>query len=277
MTKDFVSTSPNETRDQVIDLMRARQIHQVPVVDRGQVVGLHTLDRLIGNYEKPNVAVLMAGGRGARLHPITDATPKPMLSVAGRPILERLVLHLVGWGIRTVYISINYLGDQIAEHFEDGSRFGCSIEYLRERDPLGTGGALSMLPPLEDPVIVMNGDLITQVDIDSLLRTHAEGGFVATMAVRSHVVDIPFGVVETEDDRMIRLVEKPRAEQLVNAGIYVLDPEIVDRVPTNAAFPITDLFETALARDEPVGVYVVDEDWIDVGRPTELFRAKGLI
>ena len=277
MTKDYVSVGVQESRNQVIDLMRARGIHQVPVTERGRVIGLHTLDQLIGNVARPNFAVLMAGGRGTRLQPITDAIPKPMLPVAGRPILERLVLHLVGWGIRSIYISINYLGEQIRGHFGDGSEFGCDIDYLEEDEPLGTGGPLSLLPPTEHPVIVMNGDLITQVDIGALLATHNHGEFSATMAVRPHLIELPFGVVEADGSTMTAIAEKPHIEHLVNAGMYVLDPEVIAIIPKDTAVPITDIFTTQLSNGGRVGVHTVEDDWIDVGRPSELARAKGLI
>ena len=216
----------------------------------------------------------MAGGEGRRLRPLTDRLPKPMVPVAGRPILERIVLHLVGYGIKRIYISVNYMAEVITEHFGDGARFGCAITYLRESAPLGTGGPLSLLPePPAHPLLVMNGDLVTQVDVSRLLQFHERQGACATLAARHYQVEIPFGVVTERDDRLVELVEKPTPHYLINAGIYVLDPDVLPLVPAGAFFPITTLFEKLLAHKRRVAVYSIEEDWIDVGRREELCRA----
>ena len=178
MVREFTRVGPDAGRAEVLDLMQARTLEQIPVVDaEGKLAGLHLLHELVGAIERPNWAVIMAGGKGVRLRPITEHLPKPMIPVAGRPILERLVLHLVGCGIRQVFLSINYLGHIVEQHFGDGSRFGCRIEYLREEQPLGTGGALALLPePPTELLLVMNGDGVTQVDIGALLDFHERGG-----------------------------------------------------------------------------------------------------
>ncbi len=215
----------------------------------------------------------MAGGEGRRLRPLTDRTPKPMIRVAGRPMLERIVLLLVGHGIRHIYVAVNYMADAIVDHFGDGGRFGCRIEYLRETMAHGTGGALSLLPrPPSEPLIVMNGDLVTQVDIGRLLAFHAREGVAATLAARHYQTEIPYGVVAERAGRLHELVEKPTADYLINAGIYVLDPAVLSLVPKETFFPITDLFAKLLARQLPVAVYQVEEDWIDVGRRDETSR-----
>ena len=178
LNREFVNVTPGEGRPEVLDLMRARHVSAVPVVDgEHRPVGLHLLQEFVAPVERPNWAVIMAGGQGIRLRPLTESLPKPMLKVAGRPILERLILHLVGSGIRRVFISVNYLGHVIEDHFGDGSDFGCRIEYLREAEPLGTAGSLSLLPTPTDPVLVMNGDLVTSADVGHLLDFHEAGGF----------------------------------------------------------------------------------------------------
>jgi NDP-sugar pyrophosphorylase family protein len=231
---------------------------------------------LLGTADKPNAAVIMAGGEGRRLRPLTDRVPKPMVQVAGRPILERIVLHLVGYGIKRIHISVNYLADVITEYFGDGSRFGCSITYLRESSPLGTGGPLSLLSEQpQHPLIVMNGDLVTQVDVSRLLQFHAREQAIATLAARHHQIEIPFGVVNQHENRLLALVEKPSPHYLINAGIYVFDPGVLPLVPARTFFPITALFEELLARKQRVAVYSIEEDWIDVGRRDELDRARG--
>ena len=199
MRQDFVAVDQSASRAEVLDLMRAREIAQVPVLDAaGHLIGLHVMRELLGNGERANWAVILAGGKGTRLQPLTATTPKPMVTVAGRPILERLVLHLVGWGVRRIFLSVNHLAEVIQHHFEDGARFGCQIEYLREDVPLGTGGPLSLLPDVPtEPLLVMNGDLVTQVNVGRLLDFHACGGYRATVGVRPYAIEIPFGVGAT--------------------------------------------------------------------------------
>jgi NDP-sugar pyrophosphorylase family protein len=218
----------------------------------------------------------MAGGRGERLRPITDAMPKPMVRVAGRPILERIVLHLVGFGFRRVFVSVNYMSDVITEYFGDGSRFGCRIEYLHETEPLGTAGALSLLPDLaEHPILVLNGDLLTQADLGALLRFHERYSLKATVGVREYVHNIPFGVIEMDGHRVVGLSEKPTQVWLANAGIYCIDPDLPQRTPQRAFFNMPDLVADCLDQSEPVGGFLIEGDWVDVGRLDELRRARG--
>jgi dTDP-glucose pyrophosphorylase len=276
--RGFTSVPVNASRAEVIDLMQARQLHQIPIVDdRGCLKGLHLLHEILGSQPKPNWAVIMAGGKGTRLGELTKATPKPMLKVAGRPILERLVLHLVGCGIRRIFISTNYLAGVIEEHFGDGSRFGCRIDYLRENteEPLGTGGSLSLLPEApEHPIFVCNGDLVTQVDVSSLFDFHHDGGHLATIGVRSYAHEIPFGCLEVNEGTVTSIVEKPTVSQLINAGIYILSPEIIQRVPRKF-FPITELFDEAVRRGDRIGAFEIVDEWIDVGQREQLKQARG--
>lgn len=269
-------------RADVLDLMRARSIRIAPAVDdTGHVLHLHAVEELVGARELPNWAVVMAGGRGRRLAPLTDEVPKPMLPVAGRPILERLVLHLVGAGIRTVLLAVHYRREQVEAHFGDGSAFGCAIRYLREppERPLGSGGALGLLGGSggepKDPVLVLNGDLVMDLDVQGLLADHAASGAVATMAAAEHAHEVPFGVVETGARGLERLVEKPVCRWRVNAGVYVMEPRLLARVPTRLPYPITELFQDCLARGERVGVWQLHGAWQDVGRPAELASARG--
>jgi len=277
MRREFVSVSQSTGRAEVLDLMRARGIGQVPVLDQaGRLKGLHAIGRLISVGERPNAAVLLAGGRGTRLAPLTHQIPKPMITVAGRPILERLVLHLMGAGIRKFYISVNYLAHVIEEHFGDGSQFGCSIDYLREDRPLGTGGPLKLLTPVpEHPVVVLNGDLVTQCDVGRMLDFHDDGGFEATIGVRPYAFEIPFGTVEMNGDRLVAIHEKPVVARKVNAGVYVLSPSSLRRIPANEEYPITSLFERCVEEGVAVGAFTIEADWLDVGRPEELDRARG--
>lgn len=277
MSRCFTAVSPSCSRAEVLDLMRARLLGQIPVVDdSGRLVGLHLLREILGAVSRPNWAVVMAGGRGERLRPITDSLPKPMVKVAGRPILERIILHLVGFGIRCIFLSVNYRGDVIERHFKDGTALGCKIEYLKEEKPLGTGGALSLLPEKPDyPILMLNGDLLTQFNVGNLLAFHADGGFKATVGVHEYVHTVPYGVVELDGDRITGIREKPTQTWLANAGIYVIDPGLVERVPKDTSFPLPALVEECIERGEAVGAFPIKEDWIDVGHPKELRRARG--
>ena len=276
VSRQFVAVAETEDRVAVIELMRARRIDAIPVLARDErPVGLHLLHEYLEPVSRPNWAVLMAGGQGMRLRPLTEAVPKPMLKVAGRPILERLVLHLVGFGIKRIFISINYLGDVIEQHFEDGARFGCRIEYLRETAPLGTAGALGLLPAApRDPLLVMNGDLVTTLDIAALLEVHASRRNVATVGIYRYLHTVPFGCVDRDGDRIVGIEEKPTISREVNSGVYVLDPRAVALVDGRTPETMPDLIGRLLRRGDPVGAWDVDEDWIDVGHRDELARAR---
>lgn len=273
----FASAAPQASRSEVLDLMQARAIEQVPIVDEtGALRGVHLLREMLGATERPSWAVVMAGGRGVRLRPITDTIPKPMIKVAGRPILERIVLHLVGFGVRRVFLSVSYLAPVIEQHFGDGERFGCRIDYLREDKPLGTGGALSLLPERPTaPLLVLNGDLLTQVNVGDMLAFHERGAHRATVAVTEYTHTVPFGVAELDDERIRDLVEKPTAAWWANAGIYCLSPEVVARVRPGEEMPMTSLIGDCITRGDSVGAFRVQGEWLDVGRPDELKKARG--
>jgi dTDP-glucose pyrophosphorylase len=278
MRRDFTAVTPQDGRAEVLDLMRARQIERIPVLSpEGRLSGLHTMRQLVSMAERPNRVVILAGGKGTRLHPITEQLPKPMVTVAGRPILERLILHLVSCGLSRFSISVNYLGHLIEQYFGDGSRLGCEIDYLRETVPLGTGGPLSLLPPPALPIVVVNGDLITQCDVGDLIDFHESGGYTATLGIRPYTVEVPFGVAEVDGGRLLSLREKPTERTLINAGIYVLSPAAVAGVPAGKEYPITALLESLLAEGQPVGAHLLEADWLDVGRHDELRRARGVL
>lgn len=274
--KEFLWVKEDVTRSEVLDLMQALQIRHVPILSaERELSGLHSLHSIIGHQELPNIAVIMAGGKGTRLRPITEHIPKPMVEVAGRPILERLVLHLVGHGIREIYLAINYLGEQIERHFGDGSNLGCRIRYIREKESLGTAGAMSLLPEKpKEPFLVMNGDLVTQVNFERMLLTHRHLGNAATVAVRNYLHEVPFGCVEEADGRIRGIEEKPSLEKLINAGIYVLSPSLLEHVPQQY-FHMTDLLQKALGLGLRCGTFHLEEDWADIGQIHDLALARG--
>ncbi len=278
ITQDCFCVLPTVDRAEVLDIMQARRFEQVPVVDEEKrLVGLHLIHELLGRVERPNWAVIMAGGQGTRLRPLTENIPKPMLKVAGRPILERIIFHLISHGITKVYISVNYLSHVITDYFRDGKRFGCSIEYMREEQPLGTGGALALLPQTPTmPLLVLNGDLVTQFNVGAMLECHTSKGYTATIGVQDYVHTVPYGVVETNScGTASKITEKPVTSWRVNAGIYVTEPHLIEQVPADTYFTMPALIELCLEKKEPVGTFYIGEEWIDVGRPEELMRACG--
>ena len=264
-------------RVEVLDIMQARRFEQVPIVDeKSKVVGLHLLHDILGNISRPNWAVVMAGGKGQRLRPLTKNIPKPMIKVAGRPILERIILHLVSYGIRRIFLSVNYLAQVIEDYFEDGSRYGAMIEYLREDEPLGSGGAISLLPEIpEQALLVMNGDLIVDVNCDDMIEFHSQNDFYATMGVYPYLHQVPYGCVEIQNDRLAGLEEKPILGKMVNSGIYVLSQQAVSAIPKNTCFPITTLFEDALKKNLVCGTFAIEKEWLDIGSHQQLRQARG--
>ena len=277
INRDCYYVLPNVPRAEVLDIMQANRFEQVPIVDeQGKVMGLHLLHDMLGNVSRPNWAVVMAGGKGIRLRPLTENIPKPMIRVAGRPILERIILHLVSYGIRRIFLSVNHLAQVIEDYFEDGSKYGASIEYIREIDPLGSGGAISLLPEIpEQALLVMNGDLIIDTNFADMIDFHNRNDFYATMGVYAYFHQIPYGCVEVQDNRLTGLEEKPVLQKMVNAGIYVLSPQAVSAVPRNTCFPITTLFEEALKKNLLCGTFAIEKEWLDIGSPQQLRQARG--
>ena len=263
-------------RDEMLALMRLKVIHQLPLVDEaGCVVGLVTLDELIGVPERPNRVVLMAGGLGTRLQPLTYNCPKPLLTVGGKPILETIIESFAEQGFKRIFLSVNYKAEMIRNHFGSGDRWGVQVTYLHEDTRLGTAGALSLLSERPTaPVIVMNGDLITRTNFDNLLQFHIAQGAVATMAVREYDFQVPYGVVRLNGARIEAIEEKPVQKLFVNAGIYALSPEALDHLPAEIFFNMTTLFDRIIAAGKSTAAYPLREYWLDIGRLEEFERAQ---
>ena len=261
--------------DELLHLMVESTLRQIPLVDGGgRVVDVVVLDELAKDYELPIRAVVMAGGRGTRLHPLTEATPKPMLPVADRPILEHIVERLRDSGIRRVSFATHYRADQISNHFGTGEQFGVEIHYLEEEQPLGTAGALGLLAESDEPLLVVNGDILTRVDFRALLQFHREHEADMTVAVRAHELEIPFGVVETDGAFVSSIDEKPRMRQLVNAGIYLVQPSVVRLVTPGEPHDMVTLIERLLAAGRSVVAFPVREYWLDIGGVDAYERAQ---
>lgn len=254
-----------------LSLMRQHHVHCIPVVrENGEIAGAFFLDAvspLSAAGEDAADVVLMVGGRGERLRPYTDEVPKPMLPLGGKPILEHIIERFIKQGYRRFWLAVNYKATIIEDYFGNGEKFSCDIRYLREEKPLGTAGALSLLPreEISDQIFVMNGDLLTDVDFSALLDFHVHSRAEATIGVTRHNVDIPFGVVQTEGIYLKSMEEKPSLSFLVNAGIYVMNKEALSFIPPNEFFVIPALFDNLLEADKKVSVFPLHESWADIG------------
>ena len=267
MCTEFRSLHSDATEDEAISLMRREVLHQVPALDnQGRVIRLFLLKELIKPKAIANPVVIMAGGEGKRLGPLTQDCPKPMLRVGGRPMLEIILEQCVDAGFQHFYFSVNYLKKQIQDYFCDGARWGVQIAYLEEDQPLGTAGALSLLPKKVDmPMLVINGDVLARISYGQLLQFHEEHLGSATMCVREHVTQIQYGVVSLDDLYVRTIEEKPILHHYVNAGIYILDPTLLDFVPHDRFFDMPELLEEAIKHQHNVSVFPIHEYWLDVG------------
>lgn len=259
-----------------LELMRRLSIHQVPVVDvDGRVIGLECLDEVVKTPQQDTWVVLMVGGLGTRLRPLTETVPKPMLPIGGKPLLETILRTLIGQGYRRFFFSVNYKSEVFQDYFGDGTRFGARIEYLVENKRLGTAGALGLLPERPDgPVIVMNGDLLTALNFQQLLAFHCENQAMATMCTREYKHQVPYGVVQIDGADLRGIVEKPVHSYFINAGIYVINPEVLDIIPRDQFFDMPQLFDKVLGNDQKIVVYPIREYWLDIGQLEDLKRAQ---
>ena len=278
MNSDFRSVGSSDDQGVVLEMMRREVLRQIPVLDQeGRVVELLLLQELLNPQQLSNAVVIMAGGKGTRLRPHTESCPKPMLPVGDKPMLEILLEQCIASGFRTFYFSVNYLKEQIIEYFSDGSRWGVSINYLVEDEPLGTAGSLQLLPDsLNEPFLVLNGDVLTRLDPSQLLQFHTEHHAQATLCVREHELTVPFGVVQTEGTELAGFEEKPTYRHQVNAGVYVIDPLLLPLLPSHQFTDMPSLLLAAQDAGHRVTVCPIHENWLDVGRPEALKEAHAM-
>lgn len=270
-----VTASPGASPQELLRLMSTNGVRQVPLCDGdGRVVDLAIEHKLVRNLVPLAKAVIMAGGHGHRLQPLTERTPKPMLPMGDKPLLEHIVTHLRDAGIDRINITTHYQPESIREHFGDGSEFGVAIDYVHEDEPLGTAGALHSLKASSAPLLVMNGDVLTNVDLNAMLAYHREYRGVMTVAVREYQHAVPYGVIEGRDGYVHSLVEKPKHRCFINAGIYIIEPEAVGEVPAGKRFDMTDLIEALLAKGKSVASFPIHEYWADIGRQDDYERAQ---
>ncbi len=262
------------SRQQVLEVMKGKGLLSLPIISEDKVVGLETLTKASQKAVYDNPVFIMAGGFGTRLKPLTDNCPKPMLKIGDKPILETVMRSFIRCGFSNFYISTHYMPEVIQDYFGDGSDLGVKIQYIHESEPLGTGGALGLLPDdLPDlPVIMMNGDVLTKIDFEKVLKFHDDNQASATMCVREFEYQVPFGVVESEDHKISSIVEKPVQRFHVNAGIYVIGKELVNSVEKNSRIDMPTLIESVLHTN--VMVYPFYDYWLDIGRMDEFNRAQ---
>lgn len=260
---------------EILALLRRHRIHQLPLLDRdGRVADLITMEDLLPESVLPLTAVVMAGGFGTRLRPLTDDLPKPMLPVGGRPLMEHIIEGLCEAGITQVSVTTHYKSEVIANHFGDGRGFGVNIQYVAEDQPLGTAGALGLLPPPGQPLLVVNGDILTKVDFKAMLAFHRENEAHLTMGVRTYDLKVPYGVVETDGVEVRRITEKPVLNFFVNAGIYLLAPETHCLIPNGQRLDMTDLIDILLANGRRVVSFPISEYWLDIGQLADYEQAQ---
>jgi dTDP-glucose pyrophosphorylase len=269
------SIAVGASRRAILAELRDRQLRHLPILDAGVVVGLAMPTDFLSAPERSNRVVIMAGGKGERLAPLTLDTPKPMLKVGPRPVLETIVRTFAEQGFRSFFLSINYRAEQIESHFGDGSDLGLQIDYLRETRPLGTCGALSLMPrPLREPFILANGDVLMHIDYKALIEAHEASGADLTVVVREHRIQVPFGVIEAGDNVVISITEKPTFAYPVNAGLYVLSDSALDQIPVGQPMDMPQLLTEMLARGLKVCCQRDDGYWIDIGRMSDYDRAN---
>jgi dTDP-glucose pyrophosphorylase/CBS domain-containing protein len=266
------------SRQDIIHGMQQLQVKQMPLLKSdGCVVGVVTYDALTGFLRIPrsNAVLIMAGGKGKRLLPITNDIPKPMIEVSGKPILEHILLQFIQQGFSRFYFAVNYLSHVIENYFGNGSHWNCTIEYLHEEEFLGTAGALSLFSsPPSDPFIVINGDILTSVDFSDLLDYHLSSDAIATICVRYHRTQVPYGVIRLKHGKLESIVEKPVHEDLISAGIYALHPEVLNYVPKEVPMDMPGLLMKLTQQAKNIAIYPMREDWLDIGRHDDLAIAQ---
>jgi len=277
MNDSPLTASLSDSSEVIMSKMKSMNVLHIPLVNEKHVlVGLKTLQHMLDKKKYENPVFLMAGGFGTRLLPLTEKKPKPLLNVGSRPILETIISQFIDAGFYNFYISTHYKAEMIRDHFGDGSDWGVNIKYLHEDSPLGTAGALGLLPDnlTKLPIIMMNGDLLTKVDFEHLLDFHHEQGNIATMCIREYDFQVPYGVVSIKNQYVSSIEEKPVHRFFVNAGIYVLDSKLINKIDRNSYLDMPNFFETQIKNGDNISAFPIHEYWLDIGRIEEYERAN---
>jgi len=274
--KNPITANESDSREELLRLCSMGRIGQVPILGKNkQIINLFVLDEGLSQRQYDNTVVLMVGGLGARLMPLTEDTPKPMLKLGNKPILQTIVEGFSKHGFTNITMCLGYKSSVIRDFFQDGSRFGVNIDYIVEKQRMGTAGALALLK--EKPCksfFVMNGDLLTRVNYEQMLDYHESHGSKATMCVRKYDIEVPYGVVDVDEENIVSIEEKPIHNFFVNAGIYLLEPNCIDLIPEDKFYDMTLLFEQLMAENNKVISFPLQEYWLDIGNHSDFTKAK---
>ena len=277
----IIQTNPivcyvNDSKEDILAKSLGKKIYHMPVLDAHlRVIGIEDIDSLLEPKARINKVVLMVGGLGSRLRPLTENTPKPMLKVGNKPILETIINNFKQYGFKDIILSVNYKADIVKEYFGNGEKFGVNIEYIHEDKRMGTAGALSLMRgKFDEPFFVMNGDLLTNVNFEHFLNFHKDNNATATMAVREYEYQVPFGVVNQDGGQITSIVEKPMQRFYVNAGIYILNPEVINMIEDDTFYDMPTLFDDLIKSNKAPISFPVHEYWLDIGQMNELKQAR---
>jgi len=276
MNSNPITIPEIQDKKSILNILKINKLRHLPVVDdSGCVIGIETLEDLLHYSKSENWIVIMAGGLGNRLRPLTDNCPKTMLTIGDKPVLETILNNFVKQGFCHFCFSIHYKADQIKAYFGDGSKWGVEIQYIYEESMMGTAGSLSLFQiETEKPIIVMNGDILTKLSFDLLISFHMEHQVQATVTVSSYDFQVPYGVVKVNKDRLVGFEEKPVYTNFINAGIYVLNPAVLNKIPKNSYFDMNDLVEIMLRNGEQICIFPIREYWIDIGGIEDFNQAR---
>ena len=273
---NFIYATTGDSKDKILQLAQHNKIYQIPIVDEDfMLVGIEEVSDFFTSPNYLNKVVLMVGGLGTRLRPLTNEIPKPLLKVGNKPILETIVENFAKYGFKNFIFSVNYKSEMIEEYFGDGGKIGVNIQYVHEDKRMGTAGALSLMQDqLTEDFFVMNGDLLTNVNFEHLLNFHFSDNARATMCVREYDFQVPYGVVNVENHRIVSIMEKPLHKFFVNAGIYMINPSALKYVPNDSFYDMPTLFHDLICNGENVISFPVHEYWLDIGEISEYKKAN---
>ncbi len=274
--KNPVVCTIEDSRETILEIASKHKIYLIPILDKlGKLIGLEEISKLQKPQIKSNKVVLMVGGLGTRLRPLTEHTPKPMLKVGNKPILETIILNFKKYGFINIILSVSYMAEVIEEYFGDGSEFGVNIEYVHEDKRMGTAGSLSLLRgKLDESFFVMNGDLLTNVNFSHMMDYHLHKESIATMGIREYDFQVPYGVVNVENEDILSIQEKPIHKFFVSAGIYVLSDKVLEMIPDDAFYDMPTLFEEIIKKELKTVSFAIREYWLDIGRMEEFKKAN---
>ena len=275
INRDPVVANINDTKERILELANEKKLHQIPIISNGKLIGIQDIREFLAPKNKPNKVILMVGGLGTRLRPLTNDVPKPMLDVGNKPILHTIVENFAKYGYTDIIMCVNYKSEIIKEYFGNGDKFGVKIEYVLENQRMGTAGALSLLQKRpKDDFFVMNGDLLTNVNFEYLHEYHKDSNACASICIRKYEMQVPYGVVNVRANQVTSIEEKPTQSFFVSAGIYMFSPIVLDFIPKGVFYDMPTLFGELLKQGFAVYPFFIREYWLDIGKMDEYRRAN---